>query len=686
MKKINDLKIGTRLNLLLSIAFVVIVAILGLYNIVIQKKQIVVDTDYRLFEQVEDLAIFVEYEVKNSQERINVALNFAEQYMKSFGDIRINKNEFTEYNAVNQETGESIKTKVNTWYLAGEKLHSDTKKVDSIQKKVSGLAVTIFQKMPQGFLRISTNVLDKQGARAVGTFIPANSPVAQTINKGRTYKGRAFVVDDYYRTAYIPIKINGQIEGMLFVGQKEKNLLALKTIFANRKYLETGYPYMVDNKGNFIIHPNFEGENWAHSDFFKQMIGDDDGFGKSSYMWQGKMKSQYFKYVEPVEAYVAVTLYHEEFFKIIRRTQLATIIAVIFGIGIFLIINTLISRSITRALKKGVDFAKRIATGDLTVKLNVNQKDEVGELASALSSMLEKLKEIVLSIRSGADSIATASMQISKSSQQLSQGASEQAASAEEISTSMEQMVSNIQQNTENAQQTEQISQKATESMSEMNNTGRKSLDSIKTIAEKITIINDIAFQTNLLALNAAVEAARAGEHGRGFAVVAAEVRKLAERSKLSADEIEDLSKDSLKITEDTGQLLDNLVPETQKTYQLIREIAAASAEQNSGADQINTAIQQLNLVTQQNAASSEELATSAEAFSSQANNLKHAVSFFSLDGLTSSEEKVTTVQKPEQAKPAKEAVPPLNKKAQKSQEKKPQPDSVSKEFEKFEI
>jgi methyl-accepting chemotaxis protein len=165
--------------------------------------------------------------------------------------------------------------------------------------------------------------------------------------------------------------------------------------------------------------------------------------------------------------------------------------------------------------------------------------------------------------------------------------------------------------------------------MVEMSKIGIESFDSIRTIAEKITIINDIAFQTNLLALNAAVEAARAGEHGRGFAVVAAEVRKLAERSKLAADEIENLSKNSLKITEKTRESLDALVPEIKKTSQLVQEIAAASIEQNSGADQINSAIQQLNTVTQQNAASSEEMATSAEELASQAESLKDTVSFF---------------------------------------------------------
>jgi methyl-accepting chemotaxis protein len=319
------------------------------------------------------------------------------------------------------------------------------------------------------------------------------------------------------------------------------------------------------------------------------------------------------------------------------KKMAVTTVAATIGLGIVsILLSTLLAVFLVRAiripLQKSVAFSKEIAAGNLTTRMDIHQMDETGQLCLALNEMLSKLHDIVLSIRVGTDNIASASNQISSSSQLLSQGATEQASGTEEVSSSMEQMVGNIQQNMDNAKQTEEISINATESMVLMNRIANESFDSIKTIAEKITIINDIAFQTNLLALNAAVEAARAGEHGRGFAVVAAEVRKLAERSKTAASEIENLSRKSLKVTEDSKKMLDALVPEIQKTSLLIKEIASASMEQNSGADQINAAIQQLNMVTQQNAASSEELATSAEELSSQADTLKDTVSFFKIE------------------------------------------------------
>ena len=279
------------------------------------------------------------------------------------------------------------------------------------------------------------------------------------------------------------------------------------------------------------------------------------------------------------------------------------------------------------AMRDVTDKTKIISGGDMTVELKPrSQKDD---LIFALSDMIKAISMVVNQVQVSTDNIADASQQMSMNSQQMSEGASEQASAAEEVSSSMEQMAANIQQNTDNSQQTEKIASKAAENILEGSKNVNMTVAVMKKIADKVTIIGDIAFQTNILALNAAVEAARAGEHGKGFAVVAAEVRKLAERSHIAAGEINELTKSSVDIADKSGLSLESIVPDIQKTAKLVQEITAASIEQSTGANQINNAINQLNKVTQQNAASAEEMATSSEELSAQADNLRDLIGFF---------------------------------------------------------
>ena len=288
-----------------------------------------------------------------------------------------------------------------------------------------------------------------------------------------------------------------------------------------------------------------------------------------------------------------------------------------------------LARLITRPLHLGIEFARKMAKGDLTAEIDINQKDEIGMLANNLQIMGTRIREVIGYVASTAENMASASLQLSSTSQFVSQGASEQASAAEEVSAAIEEMAANIQQNKENAKQTEHIAAKAESDIYNGNEKVTKTVEAISEIADKISIIGDIAFQTNILALNAAVEAARAGEHGRGFGVVAAEVGKLAERSKLAATEINKLTKTSVFNAEEAGKLMKEIVPDMQKTSRLIQEISAANLEQSAGADQINGAIQQLNMVTQQNAATSEELSTNAVELSAQAEQLQKIISFF---------------------------------------------------------
>jgi methyl-accepting chemotaxis protein len=301
------------------------------------------------------------------------------------------------------------------------------------------------------------------------------------------------------------------------------------------------------------------------------------------------------------------------------------------GVIIGILTAIFLTKGITGPVQLGVEFARKLAQGDLTAKLDVDQKDEVGVLAQALRDMVAKLREIVTEVQSASDNVASGSEELSASAEQLSQGATEQAASVEEVSSSMEEMGSNIRQNADNASQTEKIALKAAQDAEAGGKAVVQAVGAMKNIAEKISIVEEIARQTNLLALNAAIEAARAGEHGKGFAVVAAEVRKLAERSGTAAAEISELSSSTVSVADQAGQMLTKLVPDIQRTAELVQEISAASNEQNAGAEQINKALQQLDQVIQQNASASEEMASTSEELSSQAEQLQSSISFFHL-------------------------------------------------------
>lgn len=321
--------------------------------------------------------------------------------------------------------------------------------------------------------------------------------------------------------------------------------------------------------------------------------------------------------------------------KFFEGQTLINIIFTLVNVGVSVLCFYYGSIAVVRPLEKAVDEFNELGKGNLKVKIDkskANEKKDLGRLILAADKIHKSLTAIVHELNSNVDSISGTSDKLNGLSTKLSAGATEQASSVEEISSSMEEMAANIQQNTENAQQTEKIAKGVSEGVMKVGVSSKESLSSIKEIAEKINIINDIAFQTNILALNAAVEAARAGEHGKGFAVVASEVRKLAERSKLAADDIVNLAHKSVNITENSAQLMESLIPEIEKTSKLIQEIAAASYEQSMGANQINNALQQLNVLTQQNALSSDEMALGSKNLDELANELKVITVYFKIE------------------------------------------------------
>lgn len=314
----------------------------------------------------------------------------------------------------------------------------------------------------------------------------------------------------------------------------------------------------------------------------------------------------------------------------IRDAQI-NIAAIAGSILIFIIIATwlLIKASLLEPMKKIITYVGDLASGDLDVTVQYENKDEIGELVFSLRAMLEKLRTVILEAKETTRYVTLGSNELSSASDALAHGASQQAAAVEEISSSVEQMTSNIEQNAHNAKRTEDMALKSATSARLSGEAVRKSVDAMRNIAEKIRFIQEIARQTNLLALNAAIEAARAGEHGVGFAVVASEVRKLAERSNHVAEEICELSITSVEVSDKAGKMLTELLPDIEATSSLVQEISAACAEQHQGAEQVNKGIQALDSVVHQNAAASEEIAATSRSLSGQSQQLDDSMSYF---------------------------------------------------------
>ncbi|MCG8581339.1 MAG: methyl-accepting chemotaxis protein [Bacteroidales bacterium] len=627
VKFVNDIRIGPRLNYILGTIVILVMVMVGFYSSSKQYSQITKEMESTSTMQTQDLMRLIEVQISDRQGFVNSGARVINK-IASLQDFAIDTDKPIMVTAINQISGEEVPLSIPS-LLHGERgVYHQYDLVDEVGEMISGTA-TIFQKIPQGFLRVSTNVRKKDGERAVDTFISNDSPVAQKILGGESFFGRAFVVDDWYLTAYEPLVIDGAVEGILYVGVKEKDMAGIKDVFNSKTYLESGYPFLVNSSGDFLIHPTQEGSNVAEEEFFKLMKAQEQESGKVEYVWEGEDKLLYYRFVDKIDAYVVISYYKSEITDLIVESVLYMSLIFVIAITMLIVIITIVSRSITKPLSKCVAFAEQLAGGDLSATVSFKQKDELGMLANSLRNMISKLDSVVSDITEGADDIAGASHHVSDTSSQLSKSATEQAASVEEVSSTMEEMVSNIEHNALNANNTREASLMVFNNIKDMNQSTTESVEASDAIAQKINVINEIAQQTNILSLNAAVEAARAGEQGKGFAVVATEVRKLAENSKLSAKEIIDLAGSSVQLSTKVGEQMNHIAPEVQKTTELVEEISSSSNEQLKGAEQVNSAIQQLSTITQQNASSSEELAASSEQLSSQAENLKQVVSFF---------------------------------------------------------
>ncbi len=572
------------------------------------------------------------------EQNIGYALNVAENLLSKAGGLKIDT-ATEKWEAINQYTKKAVFVSLPKMYAGDEWLGKISRKdltaplVDDVLKLV-GTTCTVFQKMnEQGdMLRVATNVIKTNGNRAIGTYIPSVNPdgspnsVVSKVKQGQTYVGRAYVVNGWYITAYKPMyDEQKQLVGVLYVGIPQESTTTLRNEIMNKVIGKTGYVYVLDTKGNYVIsqHEKQAGQNIlslkdnAGRYFVQELIDkakqlNEGEVAGHTYQWEDpedqrvKIKKVKFAYFKKWDWIIIAGSFEEEFmesaYKIAENSRKNN-----YTFVIILGISTLL------AVVVWFFMARRISR-----PINV----------------------IIGSLNNGAESVAVASKQISSSSQQLAEGAFQQAASVEETSSSMEEIASMIRLNSQNAGQADLLTKEASKVMAEANQSMVRLIQSMQEISTAsketgniIKNIDDISFQTNLLALNAAVEAARAGESGAGFAVVADEVRNLAMRAADAAKETAGLIETTLSKISDGS----DLVKQTNETFKdvfqsfetfanLVAEISESSKEQSEGIEQVNKAISEIDQVVQQNAANAEESASASEEMNYQAKQLRQTV------------------------------------------------------------
>jgi len=498
-------------------------------------------------------------------------------------------------------------------------------------------------------------IADGIGGKSIGQDVSSHAFVAAILEENKTRYSEQYL----YRSPTTEKIIYSLAHELKNTAGKRVGLIALSLDWIpfaskNLQHIKVGqsaYIYMLDDKHRFLYHPKPELllTDASKYDFVRDMVVRKQG--TLQYLWvTGEHKFGRFESLTNKPWIVAMAITEDEFLggiakqrNILILISLTALLAI--STGLIFIIRKLVTIKLGGEPDEVIEIAQRVANGELNVVFD-NTKAEENSLYASVHNMVDNLNAVVRDIHEGAANVLDGSQELSSTSQQMSEGATEQAASLEEVSASMEQMAANIRQSSDNAQQTERIAEQVSADAQEGGKAVHDAVNAMKEIANTISVIEEIARQTNLLALNAAIEAARAGEHGKGFAVVASEVRQLALESKTAAGEINQLSKTSMAVAEKAGSLLDSIVPDIQKTANLVKEISTSAQEQDTGVEQINIAIQQLDQVVQQGAGASEEVAATSAELAEFSAGMQESMEYFTVEGEETVAKKTGSIKK----------------------------------------
>ena len=575
-------------------------------------------TEQNVSTDLKAVSTIVDEHFKMNGERNILFLNTIERFFELNGGIKLI-----------DSTCKVADRKLTAWKLGNNIIQNDIHLASLLAGASSDRQFTILQRIPEGYIRIATSITNEDGTPAIGTIIENTSDVVRTIEQGKVFYARAHVLGKIYIATYKPIIINNKVEGMLFTGCEENKILMQNREFGASKILSNGFSAWISTENEFIVRPN---DNWKSlpNDVWQQISSNHTNeIGKLQFKKNNTDYEIIYLYDPNLSNYIAFIYPESDKMEGIGNILWPMAIAISIIIAFILLTMNNITKSVITQIggepESVNEIVSTISKGDFRQHKDNNNTGILKSCINLANSLRDMLKNIVV----GSDSISNYSDEINRATQTLSQNANEQAATADQIVQSVSYIQQEISNNNANTHVAKQIAHEISNNIKDIQKAQHISLESVRDISDKIQIINDIAFQTNILALNAAVEAARAGEHGKGFAVVASEIRKLAEKSKNSANAIVEGASNSVKATENSTEMLNTIVPSIDKSTNLIVNIEESGSSQLDTIRQIEEAIKQLNDSIQGNAAASEELAVNVQNLNEQADQFRESTTIF---------------------------------------------------------